>query len=146
MHMVAFPPSSTALAVPLWRFLTFTLIRALVFQRPSFFALARREMPHRKKIVRRIAGMHKKALKPAQGSTISISADASCGFSPSTTALAVPLWRFLTFTITRALVFRWPSFFAQNLLNRQKLPPHVSVICISASDDPHIDQTRFIVR
>jgi hypothetical protein len=65
MHTVAFPPSSTALAVPLWRFLTFTLIRALVFQRPSFFALPTGAMLHRKKFVRRIAGMHKKALKPA---------------------------------------------------------------------------------
>jgi hypothetical protein len=44
-----------------------------------------------------MAGMHKKALKPAQQSTISIAADAFRGFSPSATALAVPLWRFLTF-------------------------------------------------
>jgi hypothetical protein len=56
--------------------------------------------------------MHKNVLKAAQRTTISLIADAFGGFSPSATALAVPLWRFLTFTLKRALVFRWPSFFA----------------------------------
>jgi hypothetical protein len=93
--------------------LTFTLIRALVFRWPSFFArIFVGRYRNAEKFVQCIADMHKNVLKAAQRTTISLIADAFGGFSPSATALAVPLWRFLTFTLKRALVFRWPSFFA----------------------------------
>jgi hypothetical protein len=77
-------------------------------------------MPHRKKFVRRIADMHKKALKPAQGSTISLSADASCGFSPSTTALAVPLWRFFDLHNYKGPGFPVALFFCPNFAHSIK--------------------------
>jgi ABC-type polysaccharide/polyol phosphate export permease len=37
MHTVAFPPSSTASAVPLWRFLTFTLKGPWIYPAALFF-------------------------------------------------------------------------------------------------------------
>jgi hypothetical protein len=121
MHMVAFPPSSTALAVPLWRFLTFTPYKGPGFPAALFFCrVSGPDDASQQKFVRRIADMHKKALKPAQGSTISLMADAFRGFSPSATALAVPLWRFLTFTPYKGPGFPAALFFCLKFAHRQK--------------------------
>jgi hypothetical protein len=80
MHTVAFPPSSTALAVPLWRLNNLHTYKGPWFSGGPLF------LPYfsasQQKMLQRIAGMRKRALKSAFESIISLSVDAHGGSLP----------------------------------------------------------------
>ncbi|TKT66117.1 hypothetical protein FDR95_06420 [Rhizobiaceae bacterium LC148] len=87
----------------------------------------------------RIAVVHKNVLFAAQKTTISHTADAHGGFPPSSTAAAVPLWRFLTFTPIGPWSDPAALFFCSAKISLRKLPVQYSIRtpCPFASDYPY---------
>ncbi|MDS7597613.1 hypothetical protein [Agrobacterium tumefaciens] len=88
----------------------------------------------------RMPDLHKKELMAAQKSTISHSADAHGGFPPSSTASAVPLWRFLTFTLKRALDLSGGPLFLPAIIFRNSPEYREIQPCFATAAIPYVSQ------